>query len=149
MNRKKIILYSVMFLFLIAAVVAWYVYKEYNRKPEDTALLNPDYSLQARLLIKEFETNDSTAGKKYLDKIIQVDGLVKDIIKDEAGFNSIILGDTASMSSVRCSMDSLHNKEVNRLQKGSHAVIKGICAGFNADELLGSDVILVRCVLVE
>jgi tRNA_anti-like len=149
MNRKKIILYSVMFLFLIAAVVAWYVYKEYNRKPEDTALLNPDYSLQARLLIKEFETNDSTAGKKYLDKIIQVDGLVKDIIIDEAGFNSVILGDTASMSSVRCSMDRLHNKEANRLKKGSHAVIKGICAGFNADELLGSDVILVRCVLVE
>jgi hypothetical protein len=149
MKRKKNILYSVLFFSLVAAVVAWYVYKEYNRKKEDTALLKSEYTLQAVSLIKEFEINDSIAGKKYLDKIIQVDGIVKDIIKDEAGFNSVILGDTTSMSSVRCSLDSLHNKEANRLQRGKQAVMKGICVGFNADELLGSDVILIRCVLVE
>jgi hypothetical protein len=147
MKRKKIILYSGLLLLLIMATAAWYIYKEYNRTLKDTASLKPDYSLQTADIIKEFEVNEKEAGKKYWDKVIEVRGLVKDIIHDEAGFNSIILGDTASLSSVRCSLDSVHNSEANRLRKGTHAMVKGICAGFNADELLGSDVILVRCVV--
>jgi hypothetical protein len=44
-------------------------------------------------------------------------------------------------------MDSVHNNEAAILQKGTHATMKGICTGFNKDELLGSDVILIRCVV--
>lgn len=147
MKTKKIILYSSLLLLIIAAIATWYIYKEYNRTLKDTALLEPDYTISAMALIKEFETNETEAGKKYWDKIIIIDGFVKDIIKDEAGFNTIILGDTVSRSSIRCSIDSLHNSEVNRLSKGIPTIVKGICAGFNADQLLGSDVIMVRCVV--
>lgn len=149
MKRKKIILYGSLLLLLIVASAAWYIYKEYNRTLKDTRHLKTDYSIEATALIKEFVSNEIDAGKKYWDKVIKVDGLVKDIIRDEAGFNSVILGDTASLSSVRCSMDSVHNSEANRLKKGTHTTVKGICAGFNAEELLGSDVILVRCVVEE
>jgi hypothetical protein len=44
-------------------------------------------------------------------------------------------------------MDSIHNKEAADVKRGIHIAMKGICTGFNADELLGSDVILVRCVV--
>ena len=63
------------------------------------------------------------------------------------GFYSVVLGDTASMSSVRCSIDSVHSNEAAAVKKGSIIAVKGICTGFNADELLGSDVILVRSVV--
>lgn len=126
---------------------ALYFYNEYNRKSKDTARLKADYTITAVSIIKEFETNESSARKKYSDKIIMAKGIIKDIIKDDRGFYSVMLGDADSMSSVKCSMDSIHNAEAAGLQKGTQASVKGVCAGFNADELLGSDVVLVRCVI--
>ena len=128
-------------------MLALYLYKEYNRTNKDTAGLRPDYTIAASSIIKDFETDDSLAGKKYTDKIILAEGIVKDILKDDRGFYSVMLGDSTSLSSVKCSMDSTYNLEVCGLQKGANATVKGVCAGFNADELLGSDVILVRCVI--
>ena len=146
MKRNKIWGYIIILLIIIVAA-SLYFYKEYNRTNKDTAALTPDYTIPASAIIKEFETDESLAGKKYTDKIILAQGLVKDILKDDRGFYSVMLGDTASTSSVKCSMDSSYNHMALTLQKGTYTTVKGICAGFNADELLGSDVILVRCVI--
>jgi uncharacterized protein YpmB len=145
MKRKKMIVYIMLALLLVFVVVAVYIYKEYNRTHEDTASIKPDYSITASNLITEFETDEPASNKKYWDKVILVEGLVKEVPKDDRGLYSVILGDMASMSSVRCSMDSMHNHEAAAIKKGDRLALKGICAGFNGDELLGSDVILVRC----
>lgn len=147
MKKKKIIQYIVLPLIVVIAAAAFYIYKEYNRTHKDTAKLKPDYSFAATDLIKEFERNEQLSNKKYWDKIIRVEGIVKDLIQDDKGFYSIVLGDTTLMSSVRCSIDSIHNSDVSSVKKGTIISIKGICSGFNADELLGSDVILVRSVV--
>ena len=145
MKKKKMIGYILLAVLLIVAVLAVYIYKEYNRTHEDTAAIKPDYSLTAVSLIKEFDMDEPASNKKYWDKVILVDGMVKDVAKDDRGLYSVILGDTSSMSSVRCSMDSIHNNEAVAVKKGDRLAMKGICTGFNADEVLGSDVILVRC----
>ncbi|HLG41445.1 MAG TPA: hypothetical protein VI461_17325 [Chitinophagaceae bacterium] len=145
-RRKKLWIIPGAVLILFAAA-AWYIYKEYNRVHEDTADLKPDYSISAMQLIKDFESDEKLSNKKYWNKVIQVEGIVKEVKPDDRGLYSIVLGDTSSMSSVRCSMDSVHNKEAASIQKGTATVMKGICTGFNADELLGSDVILVRSVV--
>jgi tRNA_anti-like len=147
MKRKKIIRYVVLPLLLILAAAAFYIYKEYNRTHKDTAKIKPDYAVSAIELVKEFETNEQVSNKKYWDKVIRVEGMVKELAKDDKGFYSIILGDTASMSSVRCSVDSVHSNEAAAVKQGSIIAVKGICSGFNADEMLGSDVILVRSVV--
>lgn len=148
MKKRNKILLILGLILLVAAVGALYIYKEYNRTHKDTADLKPDYALSATQLIQEFETTEQASNKKYWDKIIEAAGIVKDISKDDRGFYSVVLGDTSSMSSVRCSMDSVHNEEAAVLKKGSSVSLRGICSGFNADELLGSDVILVRCVVI-
>lgn len=147
MKRKKIIRYIVLPLLVILAAAAIYIYKEYNRTHKDTAKLKPDYTVTAAAFIQEFETDEPTSNKKYWDKVIRVNGMVKEVMQDDKGFYSVVLGDTSSMSSVRCSIDSLHSKEATSVKKGTMTVIKGICSGFNADEMLGSDVILVRSVV--
>ncbi|MGB3008581.1 MAG: hypothetical protein WBC06_18845 [Chitinophagaceae bacterium] len=147
MKRKKIILYVVLALLLIGSAAAIYIYKEYNRSHKDTAKLKSDFTLKATDLLKEFETNEQLSNTKYLDKIITVQGQIKEITKDEKGFYSVALGDTAAMSAVRCSIDSLHTNEAMSLKNGMSVAMKGICSGYNADELLGSDVILVRSVI--
>lgn len=147
MKRKNILRFIVLPLILILGAVAIYIYKEYNRSHKDTAKLKPDYSITATDLIKEFSNNEQASNTKYLDKVVRVEGMIKEIKQDDKGFYSIVLGDTSSMSSVRCSIDSMHSKEVVSVQQGSSIAVKGICSGFNADEMLGSDVILVRSAL--
>ena len=100
-------------------------------------------------LIQVFEKNEAEANAQYLDKIIAVRGTVRTVEKDDKGYYCVILGKQNSMSSIRCSMDSVHQEEVAGIPAGSVITVKGACTGFNADELLGSDVILNRCVLIE
>ena len=99
--------------------------------------------------VKEFEINDSSANRKYLGKIIETDGIVKEVSKDEAGYYTVVLGEEGKMSAIRCSMDTVHKQDASRLKVGSSVVIRGSCTGFNKDEMgLGSDVILNFCVIV-
>lgn len=147
MKRKTIVRYIVLPLLLIIAVAAIYIYKEYNRTHKDTSKLKPDYSIAATALLDEFSRNEAEANKKYWDKVLQVEGTVKELLTDDRGYYSIVLGDSQSLSSVRCTVDSTHSAEAASLKKGTAIRVKGICSGYNADELLGSDVILVRSVV--
>lgn len=144
MRIKKIIVGSV-----IIAVLggAGYGYSEYNRKPKSLDKVKPHVVLSAETLIKDFETNEKDANSKYLDKIIAVDGKIRSVEKSENGYFTVVLGKEGTMSSVRCSMDSVFQQAVANLSAGSEIRMKGACTGFNADELLGSDVILNRCVV--
>ena len=147
MSRKKIIWTIVL---LILAGGSWYGYKEYTRTYKDLIHVNADIKISVTDIIREFETNDSAANKKYPGKIVELSGNVKDIVKDESGFFTVVLGDTASLSSVRCSIDTSHQQDAARLIIGSSAIVRGACTGFNKDEMgLGSDVILNRCVIIE
>lgn len=140
---------AVLFFILAAAVILGigYVYKEYTRTNKSLTNIKADYKLKVNELITAFETNEQQANQQYLDKIIAVSGTIKEIYKDDDGNYSVILGEQESMSSVRCAMDSTQHKVAARLLMGSEVTIKGACTGFNADDLLGSDVILNRCVI--
>ena len=144
MKKKKII------LGIIAAAiigVAWFAYGAYSRRVKDLADVRAQIKMHSSELIAAFERNEKKANTELLDKIIAVKGNVKEIEKNDQGHYTIVLGDAAGMSSVRCSMDSTHIKEIAGLKEGSAVTLKGACTGFNADELLGSDVILNRCVV--
>jgi len=144
MNIKKKIFIGVA---VLATAAGLYGYKEYNRKNRDLASVRADIKIHSADLINAFEKNETEANKKFLDKVIQVDGAVKEVIKDEKGYYTLVLGKDGEMSSVRCSMDTVHQQETAGVLKGNNISLKGICTGFNADELLGPDVILNRCVI--
>jgi hypothetical protein len=138
---------AVVFLFIIGvlALAIWQGYRYFYRAPKDLSTLNAAASLTTTQLIQAFESDSAKANQLYLGKIIAVEGNIKSV--DEEDGVTIVLGDPASMSSVRCSMDTSHRGKWGALEKGRKIVIKGNCTGFTSDELLGSDVILNRCVL--
>jgi hypothetical protein len=150
MNKKKIILTILGIGLLFGLFGGLYAYKEYNRKNIDIAEAKPSFVMSEMDLIKEFSQDQNTSNKKYLGKLVELSGNIKKIDTDENGFHTIILGSSVNMSSVRCSIDSSFNSEAHGLTVGSKIIIKGICTGYNADDLgLGSDVILNRSITIK
>ncbi len=146
MSRKRIIW---LIILLAAAAGTWYGYKEYNRPNKDYKNVKPDFTLSATELIQAYEKNDSGASLKYNGKSLEITGAVKAFEKDEKGFYTVVLGDSAGLSSVRCSLDTIHSTDASVLTTGTSVTVRGACAGFNKDEMgLGSDVIMNYCVVI-
>mgnify|MGYP006267989573 CR=1 FL=1 len=146
MNKKK---FSIVVIVLLIAVGAMYAYCEYNRKPASMADVTSDFSVNTTNLLAAFEKDEAAANKKYLDKVLEVQGALKEVTADDKGFYTVVLGDDASLSSVRCSIDSLYSAHASSLKAGGLVKVKGVCTGFMKDELVGSDVTLVRCAIIE
>ncbi|WP_181369466.1 OB-fold protein [Flavobacterium album] len=83
----------------------------------DLATENAEYSVASKNIVTEFESNSTTATKKYIDKAIEVEGVVTEV-KDSV----VILDKT-----VICKMQQ---KEGN-LSLGAPVKIKGRCIGFD------------------
>ncbi|NDE79085.1 MAG: hypothetical protein EB047_07780, partial [Chitinophagaceae bacterium] len=107
MIKKNIRLISVVIL-LVVSLVAWYGYSEYNRKSASMADARADFTFTTiTTLLAAFEKDEAGANKLYLDKVLEVEGAIKESTADEKGFYTITIGEDASLSSVRCSVDSL------------------------------------------
>ena len=139
---KRLILVIILLIFIVGG---WYGYREYNRKNKDLTEVSAQITADAATLLAAFEKDSASANRQYLGKIIAVQGTVKAIEREDGA--TVVLGESGSMASVRCSMDTAHIAEVASLREGQKATLKGACTGYNADELLGSDVILNRCVV--
>jgi hypothetical protein len=144
MKKKRIIIGAIAILFIGGG---WYGYKEYTRKVPDLSRVKAEMEMNSQELISAFEKNEAAANTLYLDKIIAIEGTIKAIEKDDNGLYTVILCEESTMSSVRCTMNASHQEEVAKLSQGSKATLKGACTGFNANDLLGSDVVLNRCVI--
>ncbi len=150
MKKKKLIRNGLLLVVVLGIGAAIYGYKEFNRKSESIANKTADFKVKPLDIISAFTDDEKAATLKYGGKIVQVAGIVKKLDKDGQGNYTVVIGDNSSLSSVRCSIDSLFTKDVAALQLNTPAFLKGICTGFNADEMgLGSDVILNRCVIVK
>jgi ATP-dependent protease HslVU (ClpYQ) peptidase subunit len=143
----------ILILFLLMAVAAVFIaFTLFDKNVKHLSSSKADLITTATDLIKKFETDEVAANKEYLggklDFIITVSGTVKEIIKDETGTCTVVLGDSTTRSSVRCTMDSLQNTQASSLKTGSDVSIKGAITGFMKDDLgIGSDVVLNRCVI--
>ncbi|RXK58161.1 hypothetical protein ESA94_19315 [Lacibacter luteus] len=150
MKKKSFIWYTLLIVLIIAVAGGFYAYKEFNRKAKSMSEEQAAFRLTQAELLNEFSANEKAATEKFADKVLEVTGVVKLVDTDDKGFATVVLGDSGSLSSVRCSIDSTQTQTTASLQPNTKITIKGICTGYNADELgLGSDVILNRCVLLK
>ena len=149
-KRRGLIWPAIILIILNICFGVWTGMHEYNRRNEDLGSVKADINISAADLIHAYEANDSAANQKYLGRVVETSGNIKKIEKDEQGYYTIVMGDTSSLSSVRCSMDTTHNEDAAHLTAGSSATLRGACTGFNKDEMgLGSDVILNRCAILK
>ncbi len=136
---RKLSLWWIPLILLLGA--GYYGYRIYNKPHRQVASAPADYSLTASDLINAFEANEDAANTKYLDKLIEVNGVLNAVKKEDDGGLSVILATDNDMTSVICNFVDTPNAHLP--PEGSLVKIKGICSGY-----LG-DAVLERCVLVE
>jgi hypothetical protein len=74
--KHKKLLIGLFILLLVSGGVVWYIFTE---KFKDTAEQKPDFTVSAVDFLKEFQQNDTLANKKYIEKIVAVNGIVSEI----------------------------------------------------------------------
>ncbi|MDQ6608777.1 MAG: OB-fold putative lipoprotein [Bacteroidota bacterium] len=132
MKRKIVI--GVLILIVVAAIIG---YRMYSKQTPDIVQDKPDITVTVKDLIAAFEKDTAAASKLYIDKIIEVTGLIKSV--DTSG--AVVMGEEGNPSDVVVGLDRRHLNDVVGLKEGSVAVMQGICSGYNkssgnADDLL-------------
>lgn len=134
--RKRILLISTFLAVLLAA----YIWNEYTRGPVSLVSIETDFTLNSKQLLELFQNDEKYANKLYLDKILEVEGVIENIGNKSP--LTLTFESEDIMSAVVCEMD---NSEEFRegLEIGAEVKVKGRCTGFL------SDVILVKCVITK
>ena len=103
----------------------------------DTANVKTDFTISSAELIKEFMTNDTSANKKYLEKMLVVNGNTSavEILADSS--STIKFADSTGSYAI-FSLEKIHLDEVKKVKPGDAVSLKGVCSGSVFSEILGT-----------
>ncbi len=134
MKKRTLI---VLLILLAVAAGAYIIYSKYEQKNPDLQNSKPEITIAAMELILAFDKDSAAARIKYVDKLLEVSGMVMSV--DSSG--SVVLGEEGNPSSVTVSLDRRHVNDHLKLSVGKEAVLKGKCTGYSkaaGDDLLAS-----------
>jgi uncharacterized membrane protein len=120
-------------LAVIAAGIYWYVATE---KFSDTKDRKAAFTVNAVEFIREFRREDSTANKKYREKIVTVNGRVSELESPDSATINVKMIDTTTGDYAIFAFQEQHLAEAKSLQKGDSISIKGSCSGLSYSEIL-------------
>jgi hypothetical protein len=129
----KITLFFVSFIALSAILAALYMY---NLKHTDMAKAKPDFVITASLLQKEFEDDETAASTKYINKILEVTGMIASVKPAGNNVLSISLVTGSDLSSVICTFPAI--ADTSKFSTGDEIALRGECSGFLMDVLLNN-----------
>jgi predicted LPLAT superfamily acyltransferase len=126
---KKTIIISLTVIVLMIAGAVYYVFNKPARKAagEDAA-----FSVTAEQLLKEYEASDTLANRKFLDKVIEMNGKITNIKIDQKGGMVLMLDEKEGMGGIVCSIDEGSKEKAKSLKAGQTISLKGICTGGDA-----------------
>lgn len=139
LSKKNIPVFASILLLLLIA----FFLKEYFRRPKDVTNIQPTTKTIVVDIVDLYENDEAQANKLFLDKTIQVQGPVTEIINQQDTLINVFMGDTNALHKVSCLLDKRHFNSIKKYAAGQQITIKGICTGFLMD------VELNRCVVVD
>ncbi|MFN0214338.1 MAG: OB-fold protein [Saprospiraceae bacterium] len=139
MSAKRILL-LILGLGLIGAAVGIALW---NKPHENMASSKAEASVEAALLFKEYNTDETNANAKYLGNTIAVTGTVKELTKPADGPAKVTL-ETGDEFAVICELDALSQHARTDFQVGETVTFKGKCDGLNLDVQISRCVEIVK-----
>lgn len=136
--KKKIIL-SGLLVAVTAGIGIWYFifYKptHFKRDVADEQAI----TITAKQIVKNFQSNEDSANKIYLNKAIAITGEVLEAKKNQDGKPTVTLKSDDSFSNIYCTLKD----DAGQIQGGSTITVKGICTGFL------SDVVIIDAIIIK
>lgn len=136
--KKKIIL-SGLLVTGFACIGIWYFifYKptHFKRDVADEQAI----TITAKQIVKNFQSNEDSANKIYLNKAIAITGEVLEAKKNQDGKPTVTLKSDDSFSNIYCTLKD----DAGQIQGGSTITVKGICTGFL------SDVVIIDAIIIK
>lgn len=130
---KKILLIALI-LGVFGATTGAYLY---HKPASKTVGGQAAFAVNAAALFSEFELNEEAANQKYLNKVLQVNGLIADIAPADSQGVTVMLATNHAMSGISCQIaDPAAAKD---LKPGDRVQVKGLCTG------MLMDVVLTKC----
>lgn len=102
----------------------------------DLSRTRPDFIMTATDLQKEFETDETEASSKYINRIIEVSGKIASVKKGENNYLSVSFETGSAISSVIGTFPGVTGTDV--LSPGETITFRGQCSGFLLDVLLNN-----------
>lgn len=134
----KIALFGVFFLAVIGIGTALYLY---NKKPADLQNVKPEFTMTAGELLHAFESDEVNATVKYVNKVIDVSGVVATSLSGENTY-TIALITGSSISFVICTFQNTSN--MIQPLVGETITVRGTCSGYLMDVLMNNCVAIIK-----
>jgi hypothetical protein len=135
--KKKLKYIMPVFVVFFLAITAGLI--TYNKPHKSVINIKPDHVTSAYSLFEEYSLQEQRADEKYLDKIIMVEGEIKEIAKVADDRINITLEAGDDIFGVSCTFEK-NSGSLYSFNVGDRVNIKGICAG------MLMDVVMINCV---
>lgn len=128
MMRKKTIVFAGIFVCLALLAFGYYMY---NKPRTGAAAEDTDAAVTARQLYQAFVKDEQTAGLLYVNKVLEVSGVVAQVQQTGQDLSVLLSGDDNG-GGVNCSITAA-GQEGSIPPVGTPVHIKGRCTGFLMD----------------
>ena len=135
----RFILIAILISGLAGLIAAIYLF---NLRNKDLLKEKPDFIITAEALQKEFESDENASTLKFVNKIVEVTGVISSVEKGENNSLNIALATGSNMSSVICTFPG--NTDTSGLVPGQTLTLRGECSGFLLDVLLNNCVLIKK-----
>jgi hypothetical protein len=143
----KNILKILLLLFIVGIIAGTGVYFYVFHKPHrNLAKEKAVASISADSLLLAFEKNETKANASYLDKAIEVTGLIDEITANKNTYTINLKVENVDFGGIKCTLDSTEVTKVSKIKPGQTISLKGQCTGWLNDADLGiNEVSLTSC----
>ena len=135
---KKVILPLLIIALVAAGAVYYYVFvysvqNHRNINDEDAITVVADS------LAQHFTNDEVIANAKYLNKVLEIKGVVIDTASNQQGKATVTIGNVSSMANV---FVTLGERPVVAIKLNDTIRVKGICSGFLSDVVINDATIV-------
>ena len=116
-------------ILLIGAIISAVVFYKTWYMPHRDVKEEKGIEVTAQSIMDSYSADEKKANTLYLDKAIQVTGVVSEVSKNTAGKTVVTLKTNDPMGGIRCTM----KEDAANFKTGDTVTIKGICTGYLMD----------------
>ncbi len=117
---------------LIASVAGVLMYFKPHRSVRNEKAA---FSLSVAELVNAFMTNESQANEAFVGKVVEVQGVLKEMILNDSTL-VLLMGDSTQTTGVSCYLQREERSKYKSLTRGQTVVVKGVCNGMLLDVVL-------------